>query len=263
MFEDLRGRKAVITGSTSGIGLAFAEALAKMGVDITLNGFGDRDEIEENRSRIAGEYGVDVRYDGADMLKPQEIRDLITGAEAAHGQVDILINNAGIQKVGPIDEYDDDTWNRIIDINLNSNYHSIKAVLPGMKKRGFGRIVNVASAHGLIASPFKSAYIAAKHGVVGLTKTVALETGEFGVTCNAICPGYTLTPLVEAQLADTAKARGMSEDEVKDKVMLKEQPTKKFITYDNLSGLLIYLCSDAGSGSTGYPYAVDGGWTAH
>jgi len=263
MFADLRGRKAVITGSTSGIGLAFAEGLARMGVDITLNGFGDKDEIEENRARLAGEYGVDVRYDGADMSKPQEIRSLIKGAEAAHGRIDILVNNAGIQKVGPIDEYDDDTWDRIIAINLTSNYHTIKHALPGMKERGFGRIVNVASAHGLIASPFKSAYVAAKHGVVGLTKTVAIEAGESGVTCNAICPGYTLTPLVEAQLEDTAKARGMSTEEVKDKVMLKEQPTKKFITYDNLTGLLVYLCSDAGSGSTGYPYAVDGGWTAH
>jgi 3-hydroxybutyrate dehydrogenase len=263
MFEDLRGRKAVITGSTSGIGLAFAEKLASMGVDITMNGFGDKDEIEDNRARIAGEHGVDVRYDGADMTKPEEIRALIQGAEAAHGRVDILVNNAGIQKVGPIDEYDDDTWDKIIAVNLTSNYHSIKAALPGMKKRGFGRIINVASAHGLIASPFKAAYIAAKHGVVGLTKTVALEAGEYGVTSNAICPGYTLTPLVEAQLEDTAKARGMTTEEVKDKVMLKEQPTKKFITYENLSTLLVYLCSDAGSGSTGYPYAVDGGWTAH
>jgi 3-hydroxybutyrate dehydrogenase len=234
-----------------------------MGVDITMNGFGDKDEIEDNRARIAGEHGVDVRYDGADMTKPEEIRALIQGAEAAHGRVDILVNNAGIQKVGPIDEYDDDTWDKIIAVNLTSNYHSIKAALPGMKKRGFGRIINVASAHGLIASPFKAAYIAAKHGVVGLTKTVALEAGEYGVTSNAICPGYTLTPLVEAQLEDTAKARGMTTEEVKDKVMLKEQPTKKFITYENLSTLLVYLCSDAGSGSTGYPYAVDGGWTAH
>ncbi|NRA30022.1 MAG: SDR family NAD(P)-dependent oxidoreductase, partial [Parvularculaceae bacterium] len=206
MFDDLRGRKAVITGSTSGIGLAFAEGLAKMGVDITMNGFGDADEIEQNRARLAGEYGVDVRYDGADMTRPEEIRNLIAGAEAAHGRVDILVNNAGIQKVGPIDEYDDATWDRIIAINLTSNYYTIKAALPGMKERGFGRIVNIASAHGLIASPFKAAYIAAKHGVVGLTKTVALEAGEFGVTCNAICPGFTKTPLLEAQMEDNAKA---------------------------------------------------------
>ena len=263
MFDDLRGRKAVITGSTSGIGLAFAEGLAAQGVDITLNGFGDADEIESNRARIAGEYGVDVRYDGADMTKRVEIQNLIRGAEAAHGQVDILINNAGIQKVGPIDEYDDDTWDRIIAINLTSNYDTIKTALPGMKKRGFGRIINVASAHGLVASPFKAAYVAAKHGVIGLTKTVGIEAAEHGVTCNAICPGYTLTPLVEAQLADTAKARGMTEDEVKDKVMLAEQPTRQFVTYDNLTGLLVYLCSNAGSGATGYPFAVDGGWVAH
>ncbi|NNU17607.1 3-hydroxybutyrate dehydrogenase [Parvularcula sp. ZS-1/3] len=263
MFDDLKGRKAVITGSTSGIGLAFAEALAKMGVDITLNGFGDKDEIEENRARIAGEYGVDVRYDGADMTKPEEIRSLISSAEAAHGRIDILVNNAGIQKVGPIDEYDDATWDRIIAICLNSNYHTIKAALPGMKSRGFGRIVNVASAHGLVASPFKSAYVAAKHGVVGLTKTVALEAGEDGVTCNAICPGFVKTPLLEAQMADNAKARGMTEEEVKAKLLSDAHATKEFVTYENLTALLCYLCSNAGSGSTGYPYAVDAGWTAH
>jgi 3-hydroxybutyrate dehydrogenase len=263
MFEDLKGRKAVITGSTSGIGLAFAEGLAKMGVDITLNGFGDQGEIEDNRARIAGEHGVDVRYDGADMTKPQEIRDLIKGAEAAHGRIDILINNAGIQKVAPIDEYDDEVWDRIIAINLTSNYHTIKAALPGMKSRKFGRIVNIASAHGLIASPFKSAYNAAKHGVVGLTKTVALEAAEFGVTCNAICPGFTLTPLLEAQMEDNAKARGITAEEAKAKLLNDAHATKEFVTYDNLVGMLVYLCSDAGSGATGYPYAVDGGWTAH
>ncbi len=263
MFEDLKGRKAVITGSTSGIGLSFAEALASMGVDITLNGFGDQEEIEENRARIAGEHGVDVRYDSADMTKPQEIRDLISGAEAAHGRVDILVNNAGIQKVGPIDDYDDDVWDKIIAINLTSNYHSIKAALPGMRQRKFGRIVNVASAHGLIASPFKSAYIAAKHGVVGLTKTVALEAATDGITCNAICPGFTLTPLLEAQMTDNAKAWNMSEDEVKAKLLNDAHATQEFVTYENLAGLMIYLCSNAGSGSTGFPYAVDGGWTAH
>ena len=253
----------MITGSTSGIGLAFAEGLAKMGVDITMNGFGDADEIEQNRARLAGEYGVDVRYDGADMTRPEEIRNLIAGAEAAHGRVDILVNNAGIQKVGPIDEYDDATWDRIIAINLTSNYHTIKAALPGMKERGFGRIVNIASAHGLIASPFKAAYIAAKHGVVGLTKTVALEAGEFGVTCNAICPGFTKTPLLEAQMEDNAKARNMTIDEVKAKLLNDAHATKEFVSYENLIGMLVYLCSNAGSGSTGYPYAVDGGWTAH
>ncbi|MEM6849568.1 MAG: 3-hydroxybutyrate dehydrogenase [Pseudomonadota bacterium] len=263
MFEDLRGRKAVITGSTSGIGLAFAEGLAGMGVDVTLNGFGDQAEIEENRARIAEEHGVTVRYDGADMTKPEEIRQLIKDSEEAFGRIDILVNNAGIQKVAPIDEYDDDTWDRIIAINLTSNYHTIKAAVPGMKERGFGRIVNVASTHGLIASPFKSAYIAAKHGVVGLTKTVALETAKEGITCNAICPGFTLTPLLEAQLEDNAKARNMSVDEVKEKLLSDAHANNQFVTYDNLIGMLVYLCSDAGSGATGYPYAVDGGWTAH
>jgi 3-hydroxybutyrate dehydrogenase len=263
MFEDLKGRKAVITGSTSGIGLAFAEGLARMGCDVTLNGLGDRDEIETNRARIAEENGVDIRYDDADMTRPEEIRRLITDAEKAHGRIDILVNNAGIQKVGPIDEYDDATWDRIIAINLTSNYHTIKHAIPGMRERGFGRIVNVASAHGLVASPFKSAYNASKHGVIGLTKTVALEVAEDGITCNAICPGFTLTPLLEAQMKDNAKARNMSEEEVKAKLLNDAHATKEFVTYENLTGLLVYLCSNAGSGSTGYPYAVDGGWTAH
>jgi len=263
MFEDLRGRKAVITGATSGIGLAFAEGLAKMGVDVTINGLGDADEIEANRARIAEENGVTVRYDGADMTKPEEIHALIKNAEEAHGRIDILINNAGIQKVAPIDEYDDNVWDKIIAINLTSNYHTISRALPGMKERKFGRIINVASAHGLVASPFKAAYNASKHGVVGLTKTVAWEAGKFGVTCNAICPGFVLTPLVEAQIEDQAKMRGISADQVADEVMLKEHATGEFITYENLVGMLVYLCSNAGSGSTGYPYAVEAGWVAH
>ena len=263
MFEDLRGRKAVITGATSGIGLAFAESLAKMGVDVTINGLGDADEIEANRARIAEENGVTVRYDGADMTKPEEIHALIKNAEEAHGRIDILINNAGIQKVAPIDEYDDNMWDKIIAINLTSNYHTISRALPGMKERKFGRIINVASAHGLVASPFKAAYNASKHGVVGLTKTVAWEAGKFGVTCNAICPGFVLTPLVEAQIEDQAKMRGISADQVADEVMLKEHATGEFITYENLVGMLVYLCSNAGSGSTGYPYAVEAGWVAH
>lgn len=262
MFDDLKGRSAVITGSTSGIGLHFAEALASAGVKIMLNGFGDADEIESNRARLEKDYGVTVKYNGADMTKPEEIRDLIREAADSFGGIDILINNAGIQKVAPIDEFPDEKWDAIIAINLSSAYHTIKHSLSHMKKKGFGRIVNLASAHGLVASPFKSAYVAAKHGILGLTKTVALEVAEQGITCNAICPGYVKTPLVEAQIADTAKARGISEKEVKEDVMLAAQPTKEFVTYENLNGMLIYLCSNAGSGATGTAFSIDGGWTA-
>lgn len=262
MFDDLKGRSAVITGSTSGIGLQFAEGLAGLGVNVMMNGFGDADEIEANRARIAQTHGTKVLYNGADMTKPDQIRALIAEAESAFGGVDILVNNAGIQKVAPIDEFEDAKWDAIIAINLSSAYHTIKHSLPGMKKRGFGRIVNLASAHGLVASPYKSAYVAAKHGIMGLTKTVALEVAEMGITCNAICPGYVKTPLVDAQIADTAKARGITEDEVKNDVMLKAQPTKEFVNYDNLNGALAYLCSNAGSGMTGTHMAIDGGWTA-
>ncbi|WP_370339015.1 3-hydroxybutyrate dehydrogenase [Parvularcula marina] len=262
MFDDLKGRSAVITGSTSGIGKAFAEGLASQGVDIMLNGFGDAGEIEEFRAGLSEAHNVDVFYNAADMTKPDEIKGLIDETAERFGAVDILINNAGIQKVAPIDEFPDDKWDAIIAINLTSSFHTIKHALPHMKKAGFGRIVNLASAHGLVASPFKSAYVAAKHGIMGLTKTVALEVAENGITCNAICPGYVATPLVEGQIADTAKARGMTEEQVKKEVILAAQPTKEFITYENLCGILFYLCSKAGSGATGTHFAIEGGWTA-
>ena len=262
MFDDLKGRSAVITGSTSGIGKAYAEGLARQGVNIMLNGFGDADEIEDFRAGLSEAQGVDVFYNGADMTKPDEIKGLIDETADRFGAVDILINNAGIQKVSPIEEFPDDKWHQIIEINLISAFHTIKHAVPHMKKAGFGRIVNTASAHGLVASPFKSAYVAAKHGIMGLTKTVALEVAEHGITCNAICPGYVATPLVEDQIADTAKARGMTEDEVKKNVILEAQPTKEFITYDNLKGMLFYLCSNAGSGATGAAFPIEGGWTA-
>ena len=262
MFDDLKGRSAVITGSTSGIGLQFAEGLARLGVNIMMNGFGDADEIEANRAGISEAHGVDVHYNGADMTKPEEIRALIDDAVSKFGGVDILINNAGIQKVAPIDEFEDAKWDAIIAINLSSAYHTIKHTLPHMKEKGFGRIINLASAHGLVASPFKSAYVAAKHGIVGLTKVVALEVAEQGITCNAVCPGYVKTPLVDAQIADTAKARGITEEEVKSDVLLKAQPTKEFVTYENLNGIIAYLCSNAGSGATGTSFSIDGGWTA-
>ncbi|MBB4658468.1 3-hydroxybutyrate dehydrogenase [Parvularcula dongshanensis] len=262
MFEDLKGRSAVVTGSTSGIGLHMAEALAKMGVALTLNGLGEEAEIEKERKRLEDTYGVTVRFDGANLMDQAEIRRLIADAEAAHGKIDILVNNAGMQKVAPIDEYDEATWDRLVALNLSAVFHATKAVLPGMKKRRWGRIVNTASAHGLVASPFKAPYVATKHAVLGFSKAVALEVAEQGITVNSICPGYTLTPLVENQVADTAKARGMTEEEVKSEVMLKAQPTKEFVTYEQLNGMLLYLCSDAGASCTGSSYVIDGGWTA-
>ena len=262
MFEDLAGRAALITGSTSGIGLHMAEALASMGCDVTLNGLGDEAEIERARARLADAHGVTVRYDGANLMDGAECARLVTDAEAAHGRLDILVNNAGMQKVSAIDEFDDAAFDRIVALNLTAVYRTTKAAIPGMKARGFGRIVNTASAHGLVASPFKAPYVATKHAVVGFGKSVALECAQDGITVNAICPGYVMTPLVEGQIGDTAKARGMTEDEVKNDVLLKAQPTKEFVTYEQLNGLLIYLCSDAGASCTGAAYTVDGGWTA-
>jgi 3-hydroxybutyrate dehydrogenase len=223
-------RTAIITGSTSGIGLGIAEAFAAEGFNIMLNGFGDADEIEATRAGLDEKSTGEVGYHGADMTKPEEIEHLVRQTEARFGAVDILVNNAGIQYVGPVEEFPIEKWDAIIAINMSSAFHTIRAALPGMKSRKFGRIINIASAHGLVASPFKSAYVTAKHGVVGLTKTVALEAAEHGVTVNAVCPGYVLTPLVEGQVADTAKARGITEDEVKNDVMLKAQPTKEFVT---------------------------------
>lgn len=261
-MEDLKGKTAVITGSTSGIGLHFAQGLASKGVNVMLNGFGDAGEIEKARAGIEETYGVKAAYNGADMTKPAEIAELIKETKATFGSLDILINNAGIQKVSPIEEFPDDKWDAIIAINLSSSFHTIKHAVPIMKEQGSGRIINLASVHGLVASPFKSAYVAAKHGVIGLTKTVALEVAEHGITCNAICPGYVETPLVQNQIADTAKARGMTEEEVKKNVMLEAQPSKEFITYSQLNGLLFYLCSDAGSGANGASFNIDGGWVA-
>jgi 3-hydroxybutyrate dehydrogenase len=259
----LQGKTAVITGSTSGIGQAIARQLAQAGVNIVLNGFGDAEQIEQDRAALEKNSGVNVLYHGADMTKPEEIEDLIKTAESNFGSVDILVNNAGIQYVCPIDEYPVDKWNAIIAINLSASFHTIRAALPGMKKNGYGRIINIASAHALVASPFKSAYVAAKHGIAGLTKTVALEAGEFGVTCNAICPGYTWTPLVENQIADTAKARGISEEEVKNDVMLKSQPTKKFTRIEHIAELTQFLCSESACNISGSMLPIDGGWTAH
>ncbi len=259
---DLSGQTAVITGSTSGIGAALAEGLAKNGANIVLNGLGNAGEIEQLRAKIASEHGVTCLYHPANMLKPDEIADMIAFAAKETGRLDILVNNAGIQHVAPIDEFPTEKWDAIIAINLSSVFHAMRAAVPVMKAGGHGRIVNIASAHALRASPFKSAYVAAKHGVYGLTKTVALEVAEAGITANCINPGYVKTPLVENQIADTAKSRGISEDEVIKDVMLAAQPTKKFVTYDQLVGALLYLVSDDGANVNGNAITVDGGWTA-
>ncbi|WP_417490809.1 3-hydroxybutyrate dehydrogenase [Maricaulis sp.] len=259
---DLSGQVALITGSTSGIGQAMAEALAANGASIVLNGLGDAAEIETLRARIAADHGVEVRYHGANMLKPDEIADMVAYAEREFGRLDILLSNAGIQHVSPVEDFPVAKWDAIIAINLTAVFHAARAAIPVMKRQGRGRIVNLASVHGLVASPFKSAYVSAKHGVVGFTKTLALELAEDGITCNAICPGYVKTPLVENQIADTAKARGITEDEVVRDVMLAAQPTKQFVTFEQLAGALLYLVSDAGANANGTAITIDGGWTA-
>jgi 3-hydroxybutyrate dehydrogenase len=258
----LKGRNAIVTGSTSGIGLGIATALAREGVNVVLNGFGDPAAIEAVRAQLAADHGVKVRFDGADMSDPAAIAKLVHDAEAALGRIDLLVNNAGIQHVAPVDTFPVEQWDRIIAINLNSNFHTIRAALPGMKAQGFGRIVNIASAHGLVASPFKSAYVAAKHGVVGLTKAVALEVARLPITCNAICPGYVLTPLVEKQIDDQAKVHGIARDEVIERVILEKQPSKRFVAIDEVAALTVFLCGEAAAGITGAAYSIDGGWCA-
>jgi 3-hydroxybutyrate dehydrogenase len=258
----LKGKTALVTGSTSGIGLAVARALAAEGANVTINGFGDKAAIEQERSGIEKEYAVKALYSPADMTKPAEIAEMVRTTAQTFGSLDVLVNNAGIQHVAPIEEFPVEKWDQIIAINLSSAFHTIRAALPGMKARKWGRIVNIASAHSLVASPFKSAYVAAKHGILGLTKTVALEVAEHGVTCNAICPGYVKTPLVEAQIADQAKARGMTPEQVMRDVILDAQPTKKFVEFDQLAGLMLYLVSDLGASANGAALSIDGGWTA-
>ncbi len=258
-----KGKTALVTGSTSGIGLGIAEAFAASGANLVINGFGDAAEIERLRSDLAQRHGVEVIYDGADMSRPDQIEAMIKRAIEAFGAVDILVNNAGIQHVAPVDDFPLAKWDAIIAINLSSNFHTIRAAVPGMKRRGWGRIVNVASAHALVASPFKSAYVAAKHGIAGLTKTVALEVAEQGITVNAICPGYVLTPLVRKQIPDTARARGISEEEVVRNVLLAAQPTRKFVTVEQVASFATFLASDAAASITGAVLPIEGGWTAH
>ena len=258
----LRGRSALVTGSTSGIGLGIATALAGAGVNVTLNGFGDAKAIERVRGDLAEQTGVAVRHSGADMSQGDEVIAMVRDAESAHGAVDILVNNAGVQFVAPIEEFPAAKWEAIVAINLSHAYYTIHAALPGMRERGFGRIVNIASAHGLVASPYKAAYVAAKHGMVGLTKVVALETAEENITCNAICPGFVHTPLVEGQIDEQAKAHGLPRERVIKEVILDSQPSKRFVEVADLAGLTLLLCSDAGRSITGAALPVDGGWTA-
>jgi 3-hydroxybutyrate dehydrogenase len=258
----LNGKVAIVTGSTSGIGLGIAKALAEAGCKVVLNGRKLNDEAQTILETLPKQTGAEMMFGAADMAKPGEIYAMVDEVIGKWGGVDILVNNAGIQHVAPIHEFPDDKWNQIIAINMSSAFHTTKAVLPAMKKKGWGRIINIASAHGLVASAYKSAYVAAKHGVVGLTKVTALEVAEEGITCNAICPGYVWTPLVEKQIPDQAKAHNMSEDDVIRNVLLVNQPTKKFATTEEMGALTVFLSTDAAASITGTTLPVDGGWTA-
>ncbi len=258
----LTGKSALVTGSTSGIGLAIATAFAAEGARVMLNGLGDPLEIEATRARLSEQHGIEVGYHGANLLKPDEIADLIATTKAKLGSVDIVVNNAGIQHVSPIETFPPEKWDAIIGLNLTSSFHTTRLVFEDMKTRGWGRIINIASAHALVASPFKSAYVAAKHGLLGFTKTIALEGAEFGITANAICPGYVKTPLVEAQIPDTMKARNLTEEQVIRDVLLAAQPTKKFVTVEQIAAFAVFLSTDAGASINGAPLSMDGGWTA-
>jgi 3-hydroxybutyrate dehydrogenase len=259
----LSGKSAIITGSTSGIGLGVARGLAASGVNIVLNGFGDANEIEAIRSELADSHQVRVLYSGANMADGNDIAAMMAQAEQEFGGVDILVNNAGIQYVAPLEEFPVEKWDAIVAINLSSAFHTTRLAIPHMKAKSWGRIVNIASAHALVASPFKSAYVAAKHGIAGLTKTAALEVAEHGITVNAVCPGYVMTPLVEKQIPEQAKARGITEQQVISDVLLAAQPTKRFVTVEELSSVVNFLCTDHARSITGITLPVDGGWTAH
>lgn len=258
----LRGKSVVVTGSTSGIGLGIAQAFAREGCNVLLNGLGDAGEIERLRAGMEKECGVAVRFSPADMTRPQEIAAMIHESAREFGGTDVLVNNAGIQHVAAVDEFPIEKWDQILAVNLSSAFHAIRAALPAMKRKGWGRIINIASAHGLVASPFKSAYIAAKHGLVGLTKTVALETAGQGITCNAICPGFVHTPLVDRQIDDNARLHGIPRDEVIRKVILERQPSRQFVEIEHVAALAVFLASDAAGSMTGAPLPIDGGWVA-
>lgn len=261
-MTDLTGKVALVTGSTSGIGQAIAESLAAAGASVVLNGFGDSREIESFRQSLEDVHTVKAIYHPADMSKPSEIEAMISESSNQMGKLDILVNNAGIQHVAPVDEFPLDKWDSIIAINMSASFHTSRLVIPTMKAQRWGRIINIVSAHGLVASPYKSAYVTAKHGVLGLTKTVALEVAQQGVTCNAICPGYVKTPLVEAQIPDSARTRGISEDEVIRDVMLAGQPTKQFVESSEVGEFAVFLCSESARSITGASLSIDGGWVA-
>jgi len=261
--EVLAGKVSLVTGSTSGIGLGIARALAAAGSEIVLNGFGRPEEVADVRAKIAAEFKVRVSFSPADMSKPAAIREMVEKTLQASGRLDILVNNAGIQHVAPLQDFPPEKWDAILAINLSSAFHTTRLALPSMLANKWGRIINIASAHGLVASPYKSAYVAAKHGIVGLTKVIALETAEQGITCNAICPGYVYTPLVEAQIDGQAKAHGIAREQVIRGVLLVQQPNKRFATVEELGALTVFLASDAAASITGIALPVDGGWTAH
>jgi 3-hydroxybutyrate dehydrogenase len=258
----LKSKVAIVTGSTSGIGLGIATTLAAEGADVMLNGFGDPAAIERTRRQLQARYGIRAEFSPADMSKPAEIRDLVAKARAELGPVDILVNNAGIQYVAPIEEFPDDKWDAIIAINLTAAFHATKAAMPDMKQRKWGRIVNIASAHGLVASGGKAAYVAAKHGLIGLTKVTAIDAANHGVTCNAICPGWVLTPLVQQQIEARAKAASMSVDAAKEELLREKQPMLQFSTPEQIGALVAFLCGDSATTITGAALSVDGGWTA-
>jgi 3-hydroxybutyrate dehydrogenase len=262
MTSSLSGKTALITGSTSGIGLAYAKALAAKGATVVINGFGNADDIEKERAALAETSGANAFYSDADLTSPDAIAAMFATIAQETGGVDILINNAGVQHVAPVDEFPIDKWNLIIALNLSAAFHTSRLAVPGMKAKGWGRIINTASAHSLVASPNKSAYVAAKHGIAGLTKTVALEVAQHGITVNAISPGYVWTPLVENQIPDTMKARGMTREQVMNDVLLAAQPTKEFVTVEQVASLAVYLCSDDAASITGANLSMDGGWTA-
>jgi 3-hydroxybutyrate dehydrogenase len=262
MEKQLAGKTALITGSSSGIGRGIAERMARDGANIVLNGFGEAKEIEALRSGLEKQHGVKATYDGADMTQPGQITAMVNAAVKTFGNVDILVNNAGIQHVAPVDEFPPEKWDAIIAINLSSAFHATRAALPGMKKAKWGRVINIASAHGLVASPFKSAYVAAKHGIVGFTKSLALEVAEVGITANSICPGFVLTPLVQKQIDDLARQHGISPGEATREYILAPQPSKKFVTIEEIAAMASYLASDAAASITGASVSIDGGWTA-
>jgi 3-hydroxybutyrate dehydrogenase len=262
MDKTLAGKTALVTGSTSGIGRAIAERFASEGANVVLNGLGDTKEIEGLRAGLEKQHGVKAAYDAADMTKPEQIRAMVENAVRVFGRVDILVNNAGIQHVAPVDEFPVDKWDAIIAINLSSAFHATRAALPAMKKAKWGRVINIASAHGLVASPFKSAYVAAKHGVVGFTKSLALEVAEIGITSNAICPGYVFTPIVEKQIDDQARVHGVPREDVIRDVILAPQPTKQFVKLEDVAAMASYLASDAAAQVNGASLSIDGGWTA-